>query len=114
MSFWFDVWAGDRCLKEKFPRLFTIASFKNAKVREMGIWDGQSWQWHIPWRRSLFQWELSIEEEFLQYLGDIKPCVDRSDTKVWKWSNSGSYSVKSCIEAIQNLNTTQKIAPHLV
>jgi hypothetical protein len=32
IHFWDDVWCGDRALKEAFPRLFTITSWKETSV----------------------------------------------------------------------------------
>jgi hypothetical protein len=32
ICFWDDIWCGDRTLKELYPGLFSIASFKEASI----------------------------------------------------------------------------------
>ncbi|KAL5699560.1 hypothetical protein ACHQM5_030443 [Ranunculus cassubicifolius] len=32
ISFWHDVWLGERALCESFPELYAIATVKNAKI----------------------------------------------------------------------------------
>ena len=34
-SFWNDIWCGQRCLKETFPRLFGLSSNKEANMRDL-------------------------------------------------------------------------------
>nr|GFC58290.1 RNA-directed DNA polymerase, eukaryota, reverse transcriptase zinc-binding domain protein [Tanacetum cinerariifolium] len=52
-SFWHDPWCGDgTSLKNKFPRLYALESFKDCKVKDIGLvineaWVG-SWAWRIP------------------------------------------------------------------
>lgn len=37
-SFWIDLWVGDKCLMEEFPRLFRLSCQKESSVSEMGGW----------------------------------------------------------------------------
>ncbi|GKE66455.1 hypothetical protein Tco_1520616 [Tanacetum coccineum] len=52
-SFWHNPWCGDgTSLKNKFPRLYALESFKDYKVKDRGLvineaWVG-SWAWRIP------------------------------------------------------------------
>jgi len=39
ISLWEDGWLGDGSLKGKFPRLFSISSCREAKLRQAGEWN---------------------------------------------------------------------------
>lgn len=60
--FWKDKWAGDDLLLQTFPRLFSLAVNKEAKIGETGEWVDERWCWKWDWRREFFGWE---EELFL-------------------------------------------------
>ena len=42
--FWLDHWLGDECLKDRFPRLFSISIQKHCFISEMGCWIDNVWQ----------------------------------------------------------------------
>lgn len=56
-SFWKDGWVGGAPLCLQFPRLFSIATDKDVKVRELRVREGNMWVWKWLWRRRLFVWE---------------------------------------------------------
>jgi len=37
--FWEDKWVEDQPLKDKFQRLFSLSSYKEVVVAEVGTWD---------------------------------------------------------------------------
>jgi hypothetical protein len=51
IRFWDDVWCGDRALKEAFPGLFTIASFKEASIADSVEQSNGTLQWNIQFSR---------------------------------------------------------------
>ena len=55
--FWEDKWIGDKCLMNRFPRLYSISSLRNKVISECGFYDGYSWNWNLLWRRWFFEWE---------------------------------------------------------
>lgn len=61
--FWLDKWLGDDTLKERYPRLFSLAIHKECMVESMGYWDGWTWQWQLVWRRQLRQWETGLSKQ---------------------------------------------------
>jgi hypothetical protein len=53
------------CLQ--FPRLFSIATDKDVKVRELMVRKENMWVWKWLWRRILFVWE----EDLLRLLVEV-------------------------------------------
>ena len=93
--FWHDTWVGDRPLKMVFPRLFSIASIKDAPIESMGSWDGWSWSWNLSWTRSLRTRD-ALERDSLQaLLEEVCLSFESSDEFIWAFCKSGSFSVKS-------------------
>ncbi|KAL4337786.1 hypothetical protein AHAS_Ahas12G0145000 [Arachis hypogaea] len=56
-KFWEDVWVGERCLKNKFPMLYSISLQKSKLISNCGFWDGLCWNWNLVCRRRFFEWE---------------------------------------------------------
>lgn len=102
LKFWTDIWFGDISLATQFPRLFSVALYKEASIMEMRFWDGSNWQWYIRWRRNLFDWEKSLEVDMLSQISVVSPNLGKEDYVQWKWSSSGVYSIKYCIETFHN------------
>lgn len=44
VSFWHEVWFGDKSLKVVFPKLYSLAIEKITNVANMGWWDGDVWR----------------------------------------------------------------------
>lgn len=99
--FWLDRWACDVPLKELYPRLFLLATNKNAKVKDMGEWVGPSWNWFIIFRRSLLVWEEELFQSLLNRLSAVRLCKEAIDKYIWKFSPSGLYSVKLCCHSME-------------
>jgi hypothetical protein len=51
ISFWEDVWCGERSLKDTFPGLFSIASFREASFAENMERSNDAIQWNIVFTR---------------------------------------------------------------
>ena len=60
VSFWHDVWCGDRSLKTQFPSLFKMARYKNAMVHDVVSWNGDVYHWNLTFVRSLNNWEEAV------------------------------------------------------
>ena len=58
--FWEDLWVGDSCLKDRFPRLYSLSSQRETFIAECGVWDGFSWNWNLIWRCQFFEWENTL------------------------------------------------------
>lgn len=58
--FWLDPWVGDGCLKDLFPRLYSISISRTGSVASMGFWNGDNWQWAFVWRRRFFSLEEAL------------------------------------------------------
>jgi hypothetical protein len=101
-SFWNDRWVGEKCLRIKYPRLYSVSNQKEALVGEMGVPSGTRWEWRFTWRRHLFMWE---EELLLSLKEDLEEMVRSEEKDVWRWSleDSGVFTVKSAHSRLEEL-----------
>ncbi|EOY25753.1 Uncharacterized protein TCM_027122 [Theobroma cacao] len=95
VHFWTEEWIKWRILKKDFLRIFALATIKEGKVKEFGVWVDGLWQWRIELRRMLFGWEKEQRENLLKVIME-NPVISGYDDKViWKGSTSGEYLVSS-------------------
>jgi hypothetical protein len=92
--FWLDCCVGNTPLCVRFPRLFSISSFKEGSVKEF-LRDKErlcSGEW--GWRRRLFEWEQIALADFAAYVPTL---VLSNETDHWNWvlEGNGSFTVKS-------------------
>ena len=83
MKFQDDKWVGGDSLKDRFPRLYSISECKDRVIGEVGHWEDNVWLWDLTWRRSRFDWETTMEEQFLYVIHGQRFCKGRPDS--WKW-----------------------------
>lgn len=100
ISFWHGVWAGEKSLRDLFPRLYYISNNKEGKIKDMGYWDGGRWIWEIRWLREIREREQCKVEELLGLLRDISPTIDAPDRWRWLGSPSGCFSVRDAYKKI--------------
>ncbi|GKV16244.1 hypothetical protein SLEP1_g26913 [Rubroshorea leprosula] len=93
--FWHEIWAGDKPLKEKYSRLFSLSRDKDAVITDMGSWNNKEWMWNWRWRRCLFAWETNLLQELLSLLQRIQLTEGEDDKWVWKYDPKSSYTVRS-------------------
>lgn len=108
-GFWDRVWAGEKSLKERFPRLFQLAVNKEGTIKEMGRWEGGRWVWEVTWRRELRDWEQQGVTEFFDFLHQVKLEEGGSDRWVWKEGVGGEFQVKRAYKAILKQGGGQRI-----
>ena len=83
ISFWTDVWCTGIALSQNFPRLFAMASHRNATVEEM--WDQNFGQrgFNLRFLRDFNDWELDMIRNLLNVLRGYKPSM-KEDSVCWK------------------------------
>lgn len=107
--FWEDKWAAERCLKDVFPRLYSISPDKMKSIKQV-----------IELRRSLHEWEECFnrrlrawEKEEVALLVNLvnNNCglrADKVDVLCWGAANSGCFSISSayrwCENSLQSTN----------
>ncbi|GLT51274.1 hypothetical protein SLA2020_246950 [Shorea laevis] len=96
--FWEDVWVGEVRLREKYPRLYSLATNKRVKVAELGEWSEGVWSWKWDWRRDLFVWETDLVQELKNDLNMVIFNHDGEDKWTWRWESNGKYTVKSAYQ----------------
>ncbi|GKU91337.1 hypothetical protein SLEP1_g5224 [Rubroshorea leprosula] len=95
VSFWRDVWVGNGCLKEKFPRLYLLFAGKGCTINEMGHWEGDAWRWCLNWRRHLLVREAEQVTELMEIIQGIQLRKGVKDSWRWAHDKGGNYNVKS-------------------
>lgn len=109
-SFWSDLWVGDTCLMEEFPRLFRLSCQKGSSVSEMGCWVDGQWRWALRWSRVIFARNNELLENLLSLIGMLSPSHAGEDRWHWKHSSSGIYEVS----AAYNFLLKQQAAPSVL
>jgi hypothetical protein len=95
VSFWHDVWCGERPLKNVFPALFTIACAKEAMVEEnMGIVNGYI-HWNVLFLRPVHDWELEEVSRFFEVLYAHQIKHGGEDKMCWIPSKRNIFAVSS-------------------
>ena len=82
-------------MERAFPRLYTISLKKNLRVSQMGEWQESYWDWHLIWRRSLYEWECEEVQRLRIIIQQIIPDRGTEDRVVWKHSGSMIYPTKN-------------------
>jgi hypothetical protein len=100
IHFWEDVWCGDRTLKEEFPGLYSIASFKDASIADSMEYSSESIQWNIQFSRLIHDWEVGDLATFYKCLYEYKLRGEGRDKLWWLPSRKGVFEVKSFYRAL--------------
>ncbi|XP_057520751.1 uncharacterized protein LOC130801015 [Amaranthus tricolor] len=98
--FWHDRWCKEGVLKLLHPRLFAISLQKQALICQMGEWIGNSWEWRLEWRRSLYDWEIDEVNSLQHIIAQFGPKTDTRDGVSWKHSEVVSYPTKDIVTAL--------------
>jgi hypothetical protein len=95
VSFWHDIWCGDRPLKISYPTLFSIAQQQDAWVADhMQNQDGRT-QWDVIFTRPVQDWEVEMVLSFFEQLYSIQFRQGEDDRMTWSLSKRGLFDVKS-------------------
>jgi hypothetical protein len=97
--FWHDIWVGDRSLHLRFPRIFGISSQKTSTIASLGRWDDGMWRWEFIWRRTFFEWEIPIYEEFFNFISQFVPSL-HGDKWLWSANPEDGFSVSDCYKIL--------------
>ncbi|KAL5716954.1 hypothetical protein ACHQM5_010053 [Ranunculus cassubicifolius] len=101
ISFWHDVWVGERTLCESFPELYVIATNKNAKIREIFTSNENGGTWNVIFTRLAQDWEVArLIEEIYGVLHEVGLTFGEEDGREWLWGKGGRFSVKSFYDVI--------------
>lgn len=95
IRFWCDPWIGSKPLNIKFPRVFATCSNKTDMIVDVGFIVHGRWVWDLAFRRTFFDWEVPIYNDFLNTINARFPSSGASDSLMWGLNNTGIFSVKS-------------------
>lgn len=45
--FWEEVWMGDRCIEDLFPRLFYLSEQRGTNIENFGVCVDGLWEWRF-------------------------------------------------------------------
>ncbi|CAL5376573.1 unnamed protein product [Camellia sinensis] len=96
IRFWFDCWVGGVCLRDEFPRLYSLSVDKQGSVFMFHNNRDVYGNWVLNFRRPLFVWETEELSRLLQHLSS--PPLLRAnvaDCLTWNATASGGFSVSS-------------------
>jgi hypothetical protein len=93
VSFWHDLWCGNRSLKLCYPVLFSIAK------HNLVVQDGVT-QWNVIFTRPVQDWEVEMVLSFFARLYSIPVQHGEDDRLVWSLSKRGQFEVESFYEVL--------------
>jgi len=99
--FWDDVWLGSEDLKSRFPRLFYLSISNEACLDSFEEWASDSWNSVIKWRRDLFDWEKTLEFQFLHKHQGSRLVLGKEVSWVWKEDANSGYLVSSAYSILR-------------
>lgn len=107
VAFWTGSWAGEKALKDVFPRLFHLSINKDGVVKEMGNWIDGRWEWDVKWRKDLLERERGRELELLEYLANFSPSADATDRWCWGREGDSVFTVKIAYQFMDSRSSSQ-------
>ena len=97
ISFWEDVWRGNRPFSERFPNLYHVVFNKHDTVEQVVSTNPLN----LSFRRTLVGVKLTEYINLVAYLRDFN-LADERDTISWKLHNNGQFSVRSMYQKLIN------------
>jgi hypothetical protein len=100
ISFWHDLWCGNRPLKLCYPVLYSIARFPDAWVVDNLSVVGGVAHWNVPFTRYAQDWEVEMVISFYEQLYSIRIRHGEVDRVVWNLSKKRNFEVKTFYKAL--------------
>ncbi|KAL4295231.1 hypothetical protein GQ457_12G026120 [Hibiscus cannabinus] len=100
IQLWSDIWIGTASLRSCYPRIYALSSKKAGIIADFGEFTNGLWNWKIPLRRALFDWELEVWDLFIDTINCGKVRLGIQDSVRWNFDSNGSLNVKSLLNLI--------------
>ncbi|KAK8539036.1 hypothetical protein V6N13_110242 [Hibiscus sabdariffa] len=100
IQFWSDIWIETASLRSCYPRIYALSSKKAGIIAGFGKFTNGLWNWNIPLRRALFDWELEVWDLFIDTINCGKVRLGIQDSVWWNSDSNDSFSVKSLLNLI--------------
>jgi hypothetical protein len=109
-SFWRDKWIGEIPLCDRFPRLFSISTQKEASVEEVRNQTSVSGDWRLEWRRRFFEWEKLLFNDLLEIINTAIFSSEEEDRWVWMPEGGAVFTVKSAYRILSAFSVLDSAA----
>jgi hypothetical protein len=100
VSFWHDVWCGDRPLKVMYPDIFAISSSPDALVADLLSCHNDIPHWDLTFIRNIQDWESDSLMALLELLYANPRIGIGEDTICWGLAKSKGFTVSSYYKAL--------------
>lgn len=95
--FWEHSWLGETCLKDEYPRLFSLST--QQEVKACLLWGNSNGGcWELLFRRRPFGREKYEMENLKQRLQGVTLNPTKLDLLQWRWAVDRNFSVKSAYD----------------
>ncbi|XP_071728774.1 uncharacterized protein [Rutidosis leptorrhynchoides] len=100
--FWDDIWVGEQCFKDKFPRLHRLEINKNAQVKDRVVWSSSGAALDWQWCREPRGTNVDDIQELVRIINGV--VLADSGRNKWKWvfSGDGKYNTKILADKIDD------------
>ncbi|KAK9062745.1 hypothetical protein SSX86_019934 [Deinandra increscens subsp. villosa] len=96
-NFWEDIWIGNECLAQKFPRLFALENNKECKVADRLVGNIRIWSWRRDIRGGVEELQFSAIKDLLASTS----VTNASDGWAWNLDGNNSFEVKHVRKVIE-------------
>jgi hypothetical protein len=100
VSFWHDVWCGDRPLKEMYPDLFAISCSPDSLVADLLSCHNDIPHWDLTFVRNIQDWESDSLLALLELLYANLKIGIREDTIYWGLAKNKCFTLSSYYKAL--------------
>ncbi|OVA19041.1 Reverse transcriptase zinc-binding domain [Macleaya cordata] len=100
--FWLDPWLVEETLCSKFPNLFVVANSQDMYIHEVASQSVDNW--NLTFKRRLYDHEVREAAMLMDLLENFKFADGEEDSRNWKWSKNGEFSVRSMYNASLNFH----------
>lgn len=101
-NFWHDNWMGEEPHFVRFPRIYVNSLSVEAKVGNLGYWEGGGWVWNFTRRHRWFEWEIQSFNQSEPKINLSRLNQQRCDAWWWNAEVNELFSVKSAHQLLHN------------
>lgn len=101
-NFWHDNWMGEEPHFVRFPRIYVNSLSVEAKVGNLGYWEGGGWVWNFTRRHRWFEWEIQSFNQSEPKINLSRLNQQRCDAWWWNAEVNELFSVKSAHKLLHN------------
>lgn len=112
IKFWTDLGWGNATLYSTYPRLFRVASHKDAVVADILAFNEYGLSWNLSFSGDLYEWEVALVGSLTNNLRLIFFSNFDRDSRIWSPFSDGLFSSKSFLSIFSGMPSSTPDVPY--